>query len=65
MIRHERETLVGFGVVRSAPHYWHFAGLYATREEAEARAAELGEAYEVRYGRQPAGTQYFSWEPEP
>ena len=53
--------MMGFGVVRTAPNYWHFAGLYPTQDEAEARAAKLGQEYEVHYGQHHVGTEYFSW----
>lgn len=52
-------TLTGWGVVRNSP--WHFEGLHASQEEAEARAAELGSAYEVHYGENQEGTDNFIW----
>lgn len=53
----EGNTLTGWGVVRSAP--WHFAGIFATKEEADAKANELGEEYEVAHGENREGTDDF------
>ena len=38
----------GCGVVRNAP--WHLAGVYATKDVAETKAATLGAGYETHYG---------------
>lgn len=54
-------TLAGYGVVRVAPATWHFAGLFKTKQEAAAKAAELGDGYEVHYGEQQEGTDNFIW----
>jgi hypothetical protein len=39
----------GWAVVRGEPR--HVAGVYETEQEANAKAAEMGEGYEVKYGR--------------
>jgi hypothetical protein len=51
------KTLIGWGVIRDAP--WHFAGLFPTRDEAQARADDLGEGYLVRYGERSEETDSF------
>lgn len=53
----EGNTLTGWGFVRGAP--WDFAGIFKTKEEAEAKAADMGEGYEVRYGENQEGTDNF------
>lgn len=53
------ETIFGWGVVRSRP--WHLAGVFETREEAEAKAAELGEGYAVHRGENRKGSDDFIW----
>jgi hypothetical protein len=53
------KTISGWGVVRNSP--WHFAGIFETESEAKARAAELGEGYEVHYGDNREGTDDFIW----
>ena len=53
----EGTTLTGWGVVRDAP--WHFAGLFGTKEEAEAKAKQLGPEYEARHGDNREGTDDF------
>lgn len=53
----EGKTLTGWGVIRSAP--WDFAGLFATKGEAEAKAKELGPEYEVRHGDNREGSDDF------
>jgi hypothetical protein len=55
----EGKTLKGWGVVREAP--WHFAGIFQSRKDAEARAAQLGANYVVRLGEQQEGTDNFVW----
>jgi hypothetical protein len=57
----EGRTLVGYGVVRVAPSVWHFAGLFQSKTEADAKAADFGEGYEVHYGEQQEGTDNFVW----
>jgi hypothetical protein len=52
-------TLKGWGVIRENP--WHFAGLFPTREAAEAKAKELGPGYIARPGEQQEGTDNFVW----
>ena len=42
------KTLIGWGAVREMP--WHFAGLFASREEAQSKADEMGAGYIARYG---------------
>jgi hypothetical protein len=42
------KTLIGWGVVREFP--WDFAGLFASQDDAQAKADALGEGYIVRYG---------------
>lgn len=43
----------GWAVVRSDPR--HVAGVYGSEEEARAKAEELGDGYEVKYGRADGG----------
>ena len=42
------KALKGWGVVRKSP--WHFAGLYSTKQEADAKAQEMGAGYVVLFG---------------
>jgi hypothetical protein len=42
-----------------AAHHGDFAGLFGTKEEAEARAKQLGPEYELRYGDNREGTDDF------
>ena len=42
------KTLIGWSAVREMP--WHFAGLFAYREEAQSMADEMGAGYIARYG---------------
>ena len=42
------KTLIGWGAVRETP--WHFAGLFASQEEAQMKADAMGEGYVARYG---------------
>ena len=55
----EGETIKGWGVVRSEP--WRFAGVFETKEEAQAKADDLGPEYIVQYGENQAGTDNFVW----
>ena len=55
-------TITGWGVMKSKP--WHLAGIFQTREEAEAKAAELGEGYAVRFGENLEGSGNFIWKDE-
>lgn len=47
----------GWGVFRLAP--WHLAGVFETSGEAEAKVAELGPAYTIRYGETRPGSDEF------
>jgi hypothetical protein len=49
------KVLKGWGVVRTSP--WHFAGLYRTKQEADAKAQEMGAGYVVLFGEQPQAAQ--------
>jgi hypothetical protein len=40
----------GWGVVKGDPPCWEFAGVYATRAEAEAAARKAGEDFHAHYG---------------
>ena len=51
------KALKGWGVVRKSP--WHFAGLYPTKQEADAKAQEMGAGYVVLFGEQLQGTDNF------
>lgn len=53
----EGETIRGWGVFRGDP--WHFDSTHETQADAQARAAELGGAYEVQFGANRAGTDDF------
>jgi hypothetical protein len=55
----EGKTREGWGVFRIEP--WHFAGLFETREAAEAKAREMGTDYLAKYGEHQAGTDNFVW----
>ena len=58
--RHARTgTLIGWGVFRPKP--WHFAGLFGSSRQAEAKAQELGVDYIVRFGELQDGTDNFEW----
>jgi hypothetical protein len=52
-----RNVLKGWGVLRKSP--WHFAGLYPTKQEADAKAQEMGAGYVVLFGEQLQGTDNF------
>jgi len=52
-------TLSGWGVVRGNP--WTFAGIFPSKEAAQAKADELGEGYEVHWGDNREGTDDFVW----
>ncbi len=49
--------IVGWGVIRNNP--WDLAGMFPTKEEAEAEKARLGGAYEVRHGSRQLGSNNF------
>jgi hypothetical protein len=51
------KTRFGWGVYRSAP--WHFVGMFDTKDDAAAKASEMGEGYEVALGENQAGTDNF------
>jgi hypothetical protein len=50
-------SVKGWGVVRNNP--WHLAGVYATKDVAETKAASLGVGYEAKYGSHRLGTDDF------
>lgn len=52
------KTLIGWGAVRETP--WHFAGLYASQEEAQAEANRMGDGYVARYGERQSITDTFA-----
>jgi hypothetical protein len=52
-----QETIKGFGVIKGNP--WHLAGVYQSKPEAVAKAAEMGEGYEVKWGENRKGTDDF------
>jgi hypothetical protein len=54
------ETITGWGVVRSDP--WHLAGVFASKDKAEAKAAELGSEYKVIWGDNRKGSDDFMWD---
>jgi hypothetical protein len=58
----EGETVTGWGVVRSNP--WHFVGIFPTKEVAEAKVAEMGDGYGVKWGDNRKGTDDFLWNSE-
>lgn len=47
----------GWGVIRSAP--WHFAGLFLSKEEADALRNKLGADYRVANGSHRIGSDDF------
>ena len=52
----------GWGVLRVAP--WHLAGVFETSGEAEAKVAELGIQYTIRYGEtRPGSDEFISRDP--
>lgn len=53
------KTLIGWGAVRELP--WHFAGLFASREEAQLRSDALGDGYVARYGERDETSDTFAW----
>ena len=55
----EGKTIVGWGVVRKQSEPWHFAGLFPTKEAAEAEAAKLGPTYVVLFGENRKGSDDF------
>lgn len=52
-------TLTGWGIVRGNP--WHFVGIFPSEKDATAKAAELGEGYEVHWGDNREGSDDFVW----
>ena len=46
----------GWAVIPNDPH--HFVGMFGSEEEANAKAAEMGDGYEVRYGRSGDGSDF-------
>jgi hypothetical protein len=53
----EGKTHQGWGVFRSSP--WEFVGLFETKEQADAKAQEMGPEYQVAFGEQQEGTDNF------
>ncbi|WP_426958407.1 hypothetical protein [Muricoccus radiodurans] len=51
----------GWAVIRAPGHPWHFAGFYATRDEADDKALEMGPDYRVRFGMNRQGSDAFVW----
>ena len=49
--------VLGCGVVRSSP--WHLVGIYATKDVAETKSAELGVGYDAVYGSHRLGSDDF------
>ncbi|EAP5970146.1 hypothetical protein EIS52_18860 [Salmonella enterica] len=49
--------VLGWGEVRTSP--WHLVGVYATRDVAETKAAELGVGYDAAYGSHRVGSDDF------
>lgn len=49
--------VLGWGVVRTSP--WHLVGVYATKDVAETKAAELGVGYDAVYGSHRIGSDDF------
>lgn len=54
-------TLTGWGVFRGGEKPWHFVGMFASKEDAQAKAAEMGPDYEVQWGDNQEGTDNFLW----
>lgn len=52
--------VMGWAVVRRSP--WHLAGVYATKDVAETKAANLGDGYEAAYGSHRLGSDDFVFE---
>ncbi|CAI0838053.1 Uncharacterised protein [Serratia proteamaculans] len=50
-------SVLGWGVVKNAP--WSLSGVYATKEEANAKALVAGDGYEVKYGSHRLGSDDF------
>lgn len=49
--------VLGWGVVRTSP--WQLVGVYATKDVAETKAAELGVGYDAAYGSHRVGSDDF------
>lgn len=47
----------GWGVVRHSP--WHLVGVYATKDVAKSKCAQLGTGYEALYGSHRLGSDDF------
>lgn len=54
-----RGWVKAWGVVRKSK--WDLAGVYGNKRDAEAKAEEVGEGYEVHYGSHKLGTDDFVW----
>ncbi|MFX1740052.1 hypothetical protein PXJ20_32600 [Paraburkholderia sp. A1RI_3L] len=49
--------IVGWAVIRNSP--WDLAGMFPSKEEAEAARSKLGGTYEVRHGSRKLGSNDF------
>lgn len=49
--------VLGWGVLRSSP--WHLVAVYATKDIAETKAANLGDDYKSVFGSHRLGTDDF------
>lgn len=49
--------VLGWGVVRTSP--WHLVCVYAKKDIAETKAAELGVGYDAAYGSHRVGSDDF------
>ncbi|WKL69431.1 hypothetical protein Q1Z72_12520 [Pseudomonas qingdaonensis] len=52
-------NVLGWGVVRSDP--WSLAGVYSSKEQAQAEATRVGNDHIVAYGSHKPGTDEFVW----
>ncbi|MEQ7919902.1 hypothetical protein ABQX22_11975 [Xanthomonas sp. WHRI 1810A] len=50
--------VLGWAVVRNTP--WRFVDIFASKDLADAQAAQLGAGYESRYGSHKPGTSEFT-----
>jgi hypothetical protein len=50
-----------WGVIGPAGAKWPVLGVFPTREEAEAKARDLGDGCQVKVGRGKPGSTRFSW----